>query len=237
MQAETITIFDEGKMFDKKQENSLENWGKTFSSVNRMDVNIITISSLENKSLRDSSFQWVDKIQLNHTPVNHAILIFLVAREQKVDIHLGIGLEWFIDDERINLVKRKMINQFKYGNFITGIQEGCALIREFKEAESFEMDIKQYENLRETQHLASNRNVSFPVTAVTKNFPLKKLSEEQFSSRYFIYVHAPDNQLVKLHFSRTAYFLIIRFLEKGSGTIYGRVRNTNPLDIDLYGIM
>jgi uncharacterized membrane protein YgcG len=229
-------LMDLGKIFDSEQKKELNRWATDYEELTNVDISIVTIKTLNQTSLRDSSYSWVNEINLNNTKNNHSMLVFLVAREKKLDLHLGLGLEWTIPEERLALVKREMIQQFKYGDFVTGIKEGGKLLFEFTKAENFTMDFEDYSILRESQHLAIDRIVSFDVTAVTKSFSQKKIIDKQFHTKYFIYVHAPDNQLVKLHFTRNSYFLIKEFLVLGEGRIYGKISSTNPLDIDLYGI-
>ncbi|MEM7551924.1 MAG: TPM domain-containing protein [Bacteroidota bacterium] len=227
---------DAGEMFSTSEEAKLLNSIKEAEQENELILKVATIETLNGKSTRDTIGYWADYMNLNEDGLAISALILLVNNERKLDVQFGAALEWEVPEEKVRFIKRDMIEQFKYGNFVKGIQAGIKRIKEYSDYVRWDVDYSDYAKLREVQHLAGNKIVSFPVEAVSKSFKRSKITEEQFSPKYFIYVHSPDDQLVKIRFSKNQLSLVDQLLEAKGAMVFGRVTNTNPLDLNLLGV-
>lgn len=235
-QDEEHILSDKGNMFSTEQESSIIRKAKELEQESDLKFKVATIETLAGKSTQDTIPAVAHRMQLNGQGLAVSALILLIKKERKLDVQFGAALEWEIPDDKVRFIKRDIIERFKSGDFVGGVQVGMERIKEYANYARWEVDYTDYSKLKESQHLAGNKIVSFPVEAVTRRFKKEKITEAQFNSKYFVYVHAPDDQLVKIRFAKNQLPFINELLKNKSVTIYGRVTNTNPLDLNLMGV-
>jgi uncharacterized membrane protein YgcG len=106
-------IIDKANFLEKDEQKELESILSGYRADFDLDISIVTIKTLGNNDVRDSSRYWFSELNLNDDTLNISALIYVAQQEQKIDLLFGAGLEWLIPEEMTAVIKRSIINGFR----------------------------------------------------------------------------------------------------------------------------
>ena len=228
-------VVDDGSVLNAAETRQVKQLLSGLYTDNGYDFRLITIDNLAGRPVRETSLAKARELGIKGQGYKISGLIFISSKEKKLSLEFSPAVEWIIPDSETAYIKREMINAFRSGNFAQGIIDGFLRLNFLVDESHRAVDFDNYDQLIGNISTANNKIVSFKATVVTKHFSQEKLTDEQFASNYFIYVRAVDNKLVKLNFSKYSLGQIQEMMARGEGIIFGRVVQTNPLDLNFLG--
>lgn len=234
--AQQGTLLDKGGFLEPAQQTKLQKQLDA-AAAKGLAVTVLTVPDQEGRSVREFALQKAHELKLEEAGPRPAALLILSRKEKKLDLLVSPAWEWTLPDTLTAYIKREMINQFKYGDFYAGLSIGIERLEEKLDDFRSKPDYDSYAALTSDLLTAKGKLALLEVTLVTKEYKEEKLSEEQFQNNYFVYAKAPDGNLVKVRFSRTAIPLIRSMTTKGSARIIVRIAETNPLDVQLMAVL
>lgn len=101
----------------------------------QLDINttieliVVTVASLEGKSIEQYSVEWGKKWRIGKKDKNNGILFIVALKEKMARIEIGYGIEHIITDADAKKILREVVNPlFKKGNFNEGFIAGVDAI-------------------------------------------------------------------------------------------------------------
>lgn len=228
-------VMDDGKILNPAEARQINQLLTGLYTDKGYDFRLISIDNLAGGSLRETSLIKAREIGIKGQGYKIAGMIFISSQEKKLSLEFSPAVEWIIPDSEGAYIKREMTNAFRSGNFAQGIIDGFLRMNFLADESKWAVDFDTYDQLRDNISTGIGKIVSLTAVTVTKQFSSEKLTEEQFAKNYFIYVRAPDNTLVKLNFSKYSLGQIQELIARGEGVVFGRVIETNPLDLNFLG--
>ncbi|EKD41306.1 MAG: hypothetical protein ACD_73C00772G0003 [uncultured bacterium] len=90
---------------------------------------VLTIAGLEGEVLEDYSMRVVEKWKLGQKEKDNGVLLLVAAKDRKLRIEVGYGLEDYLTDALSQqIIKNVIVPQFKQGNYDKGIENGMFAI-------------------------------------------------------------------------------------------------------------
>ena len=131
-------ITDEAHIFSQNERDELLNLVQNFEQNSTTQIAIVTLNSLESRSIEELSLEIARGYKLGQKKDNNGVLLVVAPNEKKVRIEVGYGLEGVLTDvvasEIINSV---MIPEFKNGKMSEGVKEGVLAIIKVASGEEF----------------------------------------------------------------------------------------------------
>ncbi|QPH95982.1 TPM domain-containing protein [Campylobacter concisus] len=131
-------INDEAHIFSQSQRDELLNLVQNFEQNSTTQIAIVTLNSLENKSIEDLSLEIARGYKLGQKKDSNGVLLVVAPNEKKVRIEVGYGLEGMLTDAiSSQIINSVMIPQFKNGKMSEGVKEGVLAIIKVASGEEF----------------------------------------------------------------------------------------------------
>ncbi len=131
-------INDEAHIFSQNERDELLNLVQNFEQNSTTQIAIVTLNSLENKSIEELSLEIARGYKLGQKESDNGVLLVVAPNEKKVRIEVGYGLEGVLTDAiSSQIINSVMIPEFKNGNMSEGIKRGILAIIKVASGEEF----------------------------------------------------------------------------------------------------
>ena len=131
-------INDEAHIFSQNERDELLNLVQNFEQNSTTQIAIVTLNSLENKSIEELSLGIARDYKLGQKEDNNGVLLVVAPNEKKVRIEVGYGLEGVLTDAiSSQIINSVMIPEFKNGKISEGVKEGVLAIIKVASGEEF----------------------------------------------------------------------------------------------------
>ena len=131
-------INDEAHIFSQNERDELLNLVQNFEQNSTTQIAIVTLNSLENKSIEELSLEIARGYKLGQKEDNNGVLLVVAPNEKKVRIEVGYGLEGVLTDAVASqIINGVMIPEFKNGNMSEGVKDGVLAIIKVASGEEF----------------------------------------------------------------------------------------------------
>ena len=131
-------INDEAYIFSQNERDELLNLVQNFEQNSTTQIAIVTLNSLENKSIEELSLEIARGYKLGQKESDNGVLLLVAPNEKKVRIEVGYGLEGTLTDAiSSEIINSVMIPEFKNGKMSEGVKEGVLAIIKVASGEEF----------------------------------------------------------------------------------------------------
>ena len=131
-------INDEAHIFSQNERDELLNLVQNFEQNSTTQIAIVTLNSLENRSIEELSLEIARGYKLGQKEDNNGVLLVVAPNEKKVRIEVGYGLEGVLTDAVASqIINGVMIPEFKNGKMSEGVKEGVLAIIKAASGEEF----------------------------------------------------------------------------------------------------
>ena len=131
-------INDEAHIFSQNERDELLNLVQNFEQNSTTQIAIVTLNSLESKSIEELSLEIARGYKLGQKKDNNGVLLVVAPNEKKVRIEVGYGLEGTLTDAiSSQIINSVMIPEFKNGKMSEGVKEGVLAIIKVASGEEF----------------------------------------------------------------------------------------------------
>ena len=131
-------INDEAHIFSQNERDELLNLVQNFEQNSTTQIAIVTLNSLENKSIEELSLEIARGYKLGQKEDNNGVLLVVAPNEKKVRIEVGYGLEGVLTDAVASeIINSVMIPEFKNGKMSEGVKDGVLSIIKVASGEEF----------------------------------------------------------------------------------------------------
>ena len=131
-------INDEAHIFSQNERDELSNLVQNFEQNSTTQIAIVTLNSLENKSIEELSLEIARGYKLGQKEDNNGVLLVVAPNEKKVRIEVGYGLEGVLTDAiSSQIINSVMIPEFKNGKMSEGVKDGVLAIIKVASGEEF----------------------------------------------------------------------------------------------------
>ena len=131
-------INDEAHIFSQNERDELLNLVQNFEQNSTTQIAIVTLNSLENKSIEELSLEIARGYKLGQKKDSNGVLLVVAPNEKKVRIEVGYGLEGTLTDAVASqIINSVMIPEFKNGNMSEGVKDGVLAIIKVASGEEF----------------------------------------------------------------------------------------------------
>lgn len=124
----TGPVVDEANLLSNATKNSLESLLYRYKSDTSNQVQVLIIDSLEGDAIENFSIQVTDKWKLGDEKKDNGILFLIAAKDRKMRIEVGQGLEGELPDVLAGRIIDSVKPYFRSGNFDEGIYLGVESI-------------------------------------------------------------------------------------------------------------
>ena len=131
-------INDEAHIFSQNERDELLSLVQNFEQNSTTQIAIVTLNSLENKSIEELSLEIARGYKLGQKKDSNGVLLVVAPNEKKVRIEVGYGLEGVLTDAiSSQIINSVMIPQFKNGKMSEGVKDGVVAIIKVASGEEF----------------------------------------------------------------------------------------------------
>ena len=131
-------INDEAHIFSQNERDELLNLVQNFEQNSTTQIAIVTLNSLESRSIEELSLEIARGYKLGQKEDNNGVLLVVAPNEKKVRIEVGYGLEGVLTDAiSSQIINSVMIPEFKNGKMSEGVKDGVVAIIKVASGEEF----------------------------------------------------------------------------------------------------
>ena len=131
-------INDEAHIFSQNERDELLNLVQNFEQNSTTQIAIVTLNSLESRSIEELSLEIARGYKLGQKKDNNGVLLVVATNEKKVRIEVGYGLEGVLTDAiSSEIINSVMIPEFKNGKMSEGVKDGVLAIIKVASGEEF----------------------------------------------------------------------------------------------------
>ena len=131
-------INDEAHVFSQNERDELLNLVQNFEQNSTTQIAIVTLNSLENRSIEELSLEIARGYKLGQKESDNGVLLLVAPNEKKVRIEVGYGLEGVLTDAVASqIINSVMIPEFKNGKMSEGVKDGVLAIIKAASGEEF----------------------------------------------------------------------------------------------------
>jgi uncharacterized protein len=132
---------DQADLIDRERERQLEAKLRAHEQATQHQLAVLTIASLEGEPIEDYSMRVAESWKLGHAKEDNGLLLLVVAKEKKVRIEVGYGLEGEVPDVIAGrIIRNVIVPRFGQGNFAGGIEEAMQLLMNASAGKQVEID-------------------------------------------------------------------------------------------------
>jgi len=132
-------VIDQAGLLEPQSERWLVNLLQDLNSKDLIQLQVLTINSLEDEPIESFSIRATDKWKLGTSKKDNGILLLIAKNDRKLRIEVGQGLEGDLPDAYAKrIISDVIVPNFKKQNFSEGIVSGVLAIIE-KTAPSYQM--------------------------------------------------------------------------------------------------
>ena len=131
-------INDEARIFSQNERDELLNLVQNFEQNSTTQIAIVTLNSLESRSIEELSLEIARGYKLGQKEDNNGVLLVVAPNEKKVRIEVGYGLEGVLTDAVASeIINSVMIPEFKNGKMSEGVKDSVLAIIKVASGEEF----------------------------------------------------------------------------------------------------
>lgn len=229
-------IQDRAGLMNKADALELEQMLADLDKNEGIHLGVATLEELGEQTLDAATQSLASEMGVADREVNNGCMVLISEKDRKVKIEVAYGLEWQIPDSLSGLILNyQMLPDFKNNDYYQGLKKGLTEIAGYAKEPSWEVDFGSFGELLDSTAGSEGKIVKFHGKAPNASIT-NALMEEQFSPQYAVNVETIYGETVKLYFSRYMVDMVDRVAAWNDGVIVGRIRNTNPWEIELLGI-
>jgi uncharacterized protein len=132
----TGPIVDNARLISVNDERMLEDLIRRAHQRGKIQLQILTVESLEGEAIEQASIQVTDQWKLGTTQTDNGVLLMVAKADRAIRIEVGQGLEGTIPDAYASrIIQDTMIPLFRNGSPSLGIQAGVQKILELADPE------------------------------------------------------------------------------------------------------
>lgn len=79
------------------------------------------------EDVMDRAAWWFKRLDMQETELRNGVLFYMAVKQQKFAILGDAGINSVTGDDFWDKIKEKVLNSFKDGNFVSGLQEGILM--------------------------------------------------------------------------------------------------------------
>ena len=122
-------VSDFAKIYSAEENNLLEEKLVEYSDKTSTQIAVVAITSLGGYPIDDYAIKLANKWGVGQKEKNNGLMILIAAKEHKVFIASGYGMEGALNDGKLgSIIRAQMIPQFKNGNYYAGTNDGVDAI-------------------------------------------------------------------------------------------------------------
>lgn len=120
-------ISDNAKLIAAEDYKQISNIIKELQEKTTADIAVVTVNSLEGKSIEDTAVEIGRKYKVGAKDKNNGVVILVAPNERKARIEVGMGLESEITNSKADtIMNADMVPYFSKGEYSKGIYKGVA---------------------------------------------------------------------------------------------------------------
>jgi len=125
----TKLVSDFAKILSPQENQLLEERLLSYEKETSTQIAVVTLQSLNGYPIDDYAIKLGNKWQIGQKGKNNGLLILIAAKDHKIFIASGYGMEGALNDGKLGtIIRRQMIPQFKNGNNYAAINNGLDAI-------------------------------------------------------------------------------------------------------------
>ena len=141
-------IYDKAKILDAKEFYLLDSLLKAYQSETKCEIIVYTQDKLpSNKGGAEFSVELAKSIGIGKKGINNGALVFFSVQDKRIELRLGHGFEWLINQDSSNIIIQQMITSFKDAKFADGLFTGVKQIIRLTESSSWDIKSDEYSSL------------------------------------------------------------------------------------------
>ncbi|MDO2947755.1 TPM domain-containing protein [Aeromonas simiae] len=122
-------VVDEAQLLDPSQRESETRRLAAFEQASGIQLVVVTLPSLQEMPIEELGYQLGRHWGIGQKGQDNGLLLIIAPRERKVRIEVGYGLEGTLPDAiAANIIQRRILPQFRQGDFASGIDAGVTAI-------------------------------------------------------------------------------------------------------------
>jgi len=122
-------VSDFAKIYSTQERASLEEKLVAYDNKTSTQIAVVTITTLGGYPIDDYTIKLANKWGVGQKGKNNGLLILIAAKDHKVFIASGYGMEGVLNDGKLgSIIRSQMIPQFKNGNYYAGTNDGVDAI-------------------------------------------------------------------------------------------------------------
>lgn len=122
-------VNDIANVLSPETEQRITEYLKAIEEKNGSQIVVLTIPSLNGKSIEEFSLDVAEKWKLGQKDVDNGVLITLAVKDRKLRIEVGYGLEGALTDAKSSYIIRNiMVPQLRAGNYDAAIANGVQAV-------------------------------------------------------------------------------------------------------------
>lgn len=213
-------IYDKAKFLDARAFNKLDSLLKAYQRDTKCEIIVYTQEKLpSNKNGYEYSVELAKSIGIGERGINNGVLVFFSVQDKDIELRLGHGFEWLINQDTANFIIQQMIGSFKEAKFVDGILDGVKQIMKFTASSSWKIKPDEYDSL-----VAND---------IVKAKDIKLIER----SKDYLIIRTKKSDHLKLNFTKFMYSMVDEIANKGAeATIYYRVLYSKNDEGNLLGV-
>jgi hypothetical protein len=230
-------VLDGADLLSNKEKKRLITQLTAYQDSGDITLALITVPSLAGKSIFEAGIEQFNQYQIGEKGINNGAAIFIAKEDRAFRILTGYGLEWQIPDTVSGQIITEMQPFFKEGEFYEGCQRGFEALFTLGRTVSWGVRYQNMVELRTYQDDAKGNIVRFKGKGMPRNYDGGDDSK-QFNAERFVNVFPVEGgQPVRVNFSAYMAEMADRIVYADDPmTLYARVLNTQPLELNLLGV-
>lgn len=122
----TGRVVDEAGILDASTREQLEKLSADLEAKTTDQLVIVTLKSLQGKSIEDYGYQFGRKWQIGQKDKNNGVILIVAPNEKRVRIEVGYGLEPTLTDAISSvIIQNAILPRFRAGDFAGGVRRGA----------------------------------------------------------------------------------------------------------------
>lgn len=157
-------VNDYAGLLNEETKNYIINTNRSLNSKCGAQIVVVTVPSLEGKSLEEYATETFRKFGIGSKEKNNGLLLLLALEERQFRVEVGYGLEGFLPDAKTGRIQDEYIIPYlKEDNWNEGIKNGFSAFLNII-AKEYNVEI---DNMQEAVNAKNNKDTFFSVSANT----------------------------------------------------------------------
>ncbi len=225
-------VIDNGAFFTEKEVSDLEDRLQILKDKSTVETLIYTTIDLAGKTSLDYAKELFHKYPAGVKGINNGIIILLSKNDKRLQILVGLGLEWVLSDSECQLILDQMIPFFEKDEYHNGLNKGIDLINQ--KVIDIEWEAHKFKKISDKKN---GKIFKIEYSNKTENSKYKYAidTDPQFSDEFKIILTINDKEY-NLYYTKYMNDLIAKILTSDKLTVYFRLSDFENNKLELIGI-